>query len=44
MSGIIKNKLQKPIIVNGVEDHAHLFIGLKPSISLSDLIRDIKNN
>jgi len=44
MSGIIKNKGQKPIIVNGVIDHVHLFIGLKPSIALSDLIRDIKNN
>ena len=44
MAGIIKNKGQKPIIVNGVSDHVHLFIGLKPSISISDLIRDVKNN
>ena len=44
MSGIIKNKGQKPIIVNGVEDHTHAFIGLKPSKALSDLVRDVKNN
>lgn len=44
MSGIIKGKNQKPIIVNGVIDHVHLFIGLKPSMPLSDLIRDVKNN
>ena len=44
MSGIIKNKGQKPIIVNGVEDHVHIFIGLKPSAALSDIIRDVKNN
>ena len=44
MSGIIKGKNQKPIIVNGVTDHVHLFIGLKPSMPLSDLIRDVKNN
>ena len=44
MSGIIKNKGQKSIIINGMEDHVHLFIGLKPSIALSDLIRDVKNN
>ncbi|MCE2995861.1 MAG: IS200/IS605 family transposase [Cyclobacteriaceae bacterium] len=44
MSGIIKEKNQKPIIVNGVTDHVHLFIGLKPVISLSDLVRDVKNN
>lgn len=44
MAGIIKGKNQKPIIVNGVTDHVHLFIGLKPAMSLSDLVRDIKNN
>lgn len=44
MAGIIKGKGQKPIIVNGVGDHVHLFVGLKPSISISDLVRDVKNN
>lgn len=44
MSGIIKGKNQKPIIVNGVENHVHLFIGLKPSMAISDLVRDVKNN
>jgi putative transposase len=44
MAGIIKGKNQKPIIVNGVADHVHVFVGLKPSMGISDLIRDIKNN
>jgi putative transposase len=44
ISGIIKGKGQKPIIVNGVKNHVHLFIGLKPSMAASDLIRDVKNN
>lgn len=44
ISGIISAKGQKAIIVNGVSDHIHCFIGLKPSISISDLVRDIKNN
>lgn len=44
ISGIIKAKDQKPIIVNGVSDHVHVFVGLKPSVSVSDLVRDIKNN
>ena len=35
MSGIIKGKNQKPIIVNGVANHVHLFIGLKPSMAIS---------
>lgn len=44
MAGIIKAKGQKPIIVNGMEDHVHLFIGLRPSMAISDLVREIKNN
>ncbi len=44
IAGIIKGKNQKPIIVNGVGDHVHVFVGLRPSMSVSDLVRDIKNN
>ncbi len=44
ISGIITAKNQKSIIVNGVENHIHIFVGIKPSISISDLVRDIKNN
>jgi len=44
ISGIITAKGQKSIIVNGVEDHVHIFVGLKPSMRISDLVRDIKNN
>lgn len=44
ISGIITGKNQKSIIVNGVADHVHIFVGLKLSILISDLIRDIKNN
>lgn len=44
MAGIIKNKKQKPIIINGVSDHVHIFVGLKPAMRISDLARDIKNN
>src|ERR1044071_7444758 len=44
ISGIIKGKDQKPIIVGGVGDHIHAFVGLKPVKSISDLTRDIKNN
>ena len=44
ISGIIKAKNQKPIIVNGVSNHVHILVGLKPSMSISDLVRDIKNN
>ena len=44
IAGIIKGKDQKSIIVNGMPDHIHAFIGLRPAMAISDLIRDIKNN
>ena len=44
IAGIIKGKEQKPIIVNGMPDHIHSFIGLRPVMAISDLVRDIKNN
>lgn len=44
ISGIIKGKDQKSIIVNGMPDHIHAFVGLKPSMAISNLVRDIKNN
>ena len=44
IAGIIKGKGHKSIIVNGMPDHIHAFVGLKPAISISDLVRDMKNN
>lgn len=44
IAGIIKGKNQKSIIVNGVANHVHVFVGIKPSITISDLVRDMKNN
>jgi len=44
IAGIIRNKKQKLIAINSMPDHIHIFIGLKPSVALSDLVRDIKNN
>ncbi|HLG17148.1 MAG TPA: IS200/IS605 family transposase [Blastocatellia bacterium] len=44
ITGIIRNKGQKLIEINCMPDHAHLLIGLKPSIALSDVIRDVKSD
>jgi REP element-mobilizing transposase RayT len=44
ITGIITNKGQKLMIVNGVEDHIHILLGIKPDCNLSDLVRDIKAN
>jgi REP element-mobilizing transposase RayT len=44
ITGIVRNKGQKLIAINSMPDHTHTFIGMKPAIALSDLVRDIKNN
>ncbi len=43
ISGIVKNKKQTPLAVNGAIDHIHIFLGFKPNIAISDLVRDIKH-
>ena|SRR5438094_4291415 len=42
ITGIVRNKGQKLISINGMSDHVHILIGLKPAIALADLVRDIK--
>jgi putative transposase len=32
------------IIINGMPDHLHIVIGMRPSQSLSDLMQDIKGS
>ena len=44
LSGIITGKGCKSIIVNGMPDHIHAFVGLKPALAISDLVREMKNN
>ncbi len=44
ITGIVTNKNQKLMIINGMPDHIHLLIGTKPNCTLSDLVRDIKAN
>jgi len=42
ISGIISNKHHKPLAINGMPDHLHVFFGMKPTESISDLLQDIK--
>jgi len=44
ITGIIRTKEQKLIAINGMPDHIHVFIGMKPSCCLSDLVREIKKS
>jgi len=32
----------KTIIINGVEDHVHCFLGLRPAVSVSELMKTVK--
>ncbi|MNK53188.1 Transposase IS200 like protein [compost metagenome] len=44
ITGIITNQKQKLIVINGMPDHIHILVGIKPDISISNLVRDIKTN
>ncbi|HWY12309.1 MAG TPA: IS200/IS605 family transposase [Bacteroidia bacterium] len=42
ISGVLENKKCHLYRIGGVEDHIHILTHLHPSISLSDLVKDIK--
>lgn len=42
ITGIVTERGQKLLAINGMPDHVHLLIGLRPDKALSDLIRDVK--
>ena len=42
IGNLINKTSCKTIIVNGVEDHVHCFIGLKPAVSISELMKTVK--
>ena len=44
ITGIVQNKQQKMLAINGASNHIHLFIGIKPACCLSDLVREIKKS
>jgi putative transposase len=44
ITGIVQNKGQKMLAINGVANHIHFLIEMKPTCSLSDLVREIKKS
>lgn len=42
ITGIVQNNKHKMLIINGVEDHVHLLVGVRPAQSISDLMQDVK--
>jgi putative transposase len=43
ITGIVQKRNSKMISIYCMADHLHFFVGLNPSSSLSDLVRDIKS-
>lgn len=44
ITGIVKAHDHKVLAINGMPDHIHLFFGMRPTQSLSDLMQDVKGN
>ena len=44
ITGIVKKQGQNLISINGMADHLHILIGLKPAMALANLVRDIKSD
>ena len=42
IGNLINENSGKTIIINGVEDHVHCLVGLKPVISVSELMKAVK--
>jgi REP element-mobilizing transposase RayT len=42
MGGIFRNQRCASLIVNGTEDHVHILAHVRPSIAVSDLLREVK--
>lgn len=42
MGNLINEANCKTIIVNGVEDHVHCFLGLRPAVSVAELMKTVK--
>jgi len=44
ITGIIQNHGHKLLVINGMPDHVHVLFGMRPTQSLSDLMRDVKGD
>ena len=42
ITGIVRNQGHKLIAINGMSDHAHILIGLKPAVALARLVQEVK--
>jgi REP element-mobilizing transposase RayT len=44
ITGIVQKHDHKLLAINGMPDHIHIFVGMRPTQSVSDLLQDIKSS
>ena len=44
ITGIIQNHNHKVLQINGMPDHIHILFGMRPTQSLSDLMKQVKQD
>ena len=44
MGGILVNQSHKPLAINSMPDHIHIFFSMNPNCNLSHLVRDLKSD
>jgi len=44
ITGIVQKRNSKMMAINSMPDHIHIFLGLKPNISVAEIVRDIKHS
>jgi putative transposase len=43
LGGIVKNLGGVPVAIGGIEDHAHILIGLRATHAIANVMRDVKS-
>ncbi len=44
ITGIVQNHNHKMLIINGMPDHVHLLVGMRPVQSISDMMEHVKSD
>ena len=42
MTGLVQNRNAKMLAIHCMPDHTHLFVGIKPTVLISDFIKEVK--
>lgn len=42
ITGLVQNRKAKMLAVHCMPDHTHIFVGFKPTVSISDFVKEIK--